>query len=49
MAVKQLEAGPTLTDAQLDAALAKLPPVPDNVMMLIRHLHKRITVLEAKP
>ncbi len=49
MAVKQLEAGPTLTDAQLDAALAKLPPVPDNVMMLIRHLHDRLTVQEAKP
>jgi hypothetical protein len=49
MAVKQLEAGPPLTDAQLDEALSKLPPIPDNVLAVLRHLHDRLTVQEARP
>lgn len=49
MAVKQLDNGPTLTDAQLDEILSKLPPIPDNVLAVLRHLHDRLTVQEAKP
>lgn len=47
MAVKILDTGPTLTDEQLDnAMLKKLPEVEENVLMLLRHLHRRIQALE---
>lgn len=45
MAPKILTTGPTLTDAQLDEALAKLPPLPDNVLAVLKDLHRRIAAL----
>jgi hypothetical protein len=45
---------PPLSDQQVDDALVKLPPLPDNVLVLLRHLQAqindltdRIAVLEA--
>lgn len=44
--VKALTTGNGKTDAQVDEILVKLPPVPDNVLVLIRKLSDRITALE---
>ena len=35
------------TDAAVDAAVAKLPPLPDNVLVIVRHLQAQITALLA--
>lgn len=44
--VDVLTTGNGKTDAEVDAALAKLPPLPDNVLVVIRKLSDRITALE---
>lgn len=38
-----------LTDDEIDKALATLPPLPDEVVVLMRHLADRIATLEAAP
>ncbi len=40
--------GPTLTDEQVDRAATTLPPVPDNIRLLIRHLQDQITELRIR-
>lgn len=49
MPPKVLTNDPNLTDAQLNEALEKLPPLDDNVLMVLRHLNARIATLEAAP
>lgn len=41
MPATALTAGPDLTDDQVNAAVAALPPVNDNVLVLLRHLRVR--------
>lgn len=48
MPAKSLTNGPTLTDSQVDAAGLTLAPVPDNVMVLLRHLQAQVTALTAR-
>lgn len=48
MPAKVLTNGPTLTDEQIDKSTVALPPVPDNVLVLLRHLQAQVTALTAR-
>jgi hypothetical protein len=48
MPAKVLTNTTALTDEQVDAAHAKLPPLPDNVTLIVRHLQAQITDLTAR-
>lgn len=37
-----------LTDSEADAALAKLAPVPDNVLVVVRNLQAQVDDLDAR-
>lgn len=45
MPAKVLTTGETLTDEQVDAAASTLPPLPDNVLIYVRHLQDQVTAL----
>lgn len=49
MAPRIITNNETLTDDEINEALAKLPPLPDEVLVLIRHLADRFATLEAAP
>lgn len=48
MAATALTTGPVLTDQQVNDALAVLPPLPDNVLMLLRHQQAQIAALASR-
>jgi hypothetical protein len=48
MPAEVLTTTPTLTDDQVDAAMDKLPPLPDNVAVIVRHLQAQVTDLTAR-
>lgn len=48
MPAKTLTTGPELTDQQIDQALVALPPLPDNVLAVVRHLQAQITELRLR-
>ncbi|MGI9121205.1 MAG: hypothetical protein ACR2G7_13995 [Acidimicrobiales bacterium] len=48
MAATTLTTGPTLTDEQVNDALVTLPPLPDNVMVLLRHQQAQINALTTR-
>ena len=49
MAPRILTSTDPLTDDQIDETLARYPPLPDEVLILIRHLADRIATLEEAP
>lgn len=48
MPAKVLTTGAVLTDAQVNAAVAALPPLPDNVLVLVRHLNAQVAALTVR-
>jgi hypothetical protein len=45
MPPKVLTTGPVLADEEVDEAGATLPPVPDNVVVLLKNLQQQISDL----
>jgi hypothetical protein len=48
MAAKVLTTNQLTSDAAVDAAVATLPPLPDNVLLIVRNLQAQITALSAR-
>ena len=48
MAATVLTTNQLTTDAAVDTAMVELPPLPDNVLVIVRHLQRQITALETR-
>ena len=48
MAAQILATNQPTSDAAVDAAMLTLPPLPDNVAVLVRYLQRQVTALEAR-
>lgn len=47
MPTNVLTAG-ALTEDEVDEAMRTLPPLPDNVLVIVRHLQAQVTTLTAR-
>ena len=48
MPAKVLTTSPLTTDEEVDRAIGLLPVLPDNVLVVVRHLQHQITALETR-
>jgi hypothetical protein len=48
MAATALTTGPTLTDQQVNDAMVALPPLPENVLLVLRHQQAQLDALTAR-